>query len=158
MTLNNLEINPTIMKKLLFTALLAVTVAVSAFATDADNVNLTALNNFKASFKRASDVSWTINKDYISASFVYNNLRTEALYTPDGDFIGTNTAVVLEELPVKAKRTFAKNYDGFTVKEAIRFEGNDEGAYFISAENAKEAVILKISDNSQVSIMKSTKK
>ena len=146
------------MKKLLFTALLAATVAVSAFAADADKVNLSALNNFKASFKHASSVSWTIKKDYIVASFVYENLRTEALYTPDGEFIGSNTAVALEELPVKAKRNFAKRYDGFTVKEAIRFEGNDEGAYFISAENEKEAVVLKINDNSEITTMKSAKK
>jgi hypothetical protein len=146
------------MKKLLFTALLAVTVAVSAFAAGPDEVNYVALSNFKASFKRASDVTWSIKKDYISATFLYNNVRTEALYTPDGEFIGTNTAVALEELPVNAKRNFAKKYSDYTVKEAIRFEGNEEGAYFISAENDKEAVILKVNDNSHISIMKSTKK
>ena len=146
------------MKKLLFTTLFAVTVAVSAFATDADKVSSVAVNNFKASFKRASDVSWTINKDYTTATFVYNNVRTQALYTPEGEFIGTNTAVALEELPVRAKRSFAKKYDGYTVKEAIRFEGNEEGAYYISADNEKEAVILKVSDYGQVSVMKSTKK
>lgn len=146
------------MKKLLLSALLAITVAVSAFATNADNVNSAALNNFKYAFKRAYDVSWTSNKNYIKASFILDNVRTEALYTPEGEFIGTNTAITLDELPVKAKRTFAKKFDGYTVKEAIRFEGNDEGAYFISAENEKEAVILKVSDNSHVSIMKSAKK
>lgn len=146
------------MKKLLFTALFAVTVVVSAFATDADKVSAAAYNNFKASFKRAGDVSWTISKDYTTATFLYNNIRTQALYTPEGEFIGTNTAVALEELPVKAKRSFAKKYDGYTVKEAIRFEGNEEGAYFIAAENEKEVVILKVNDFGQVSIMKSTEK
>ena len=146
------------MKKLLFTTLFAVTIAVSAFATDADKVSSAAVNNFKASFKRASYVSWTINKDYTTATFVYNNVRTQALYTPEGEFIGTNTAVSLDELPVKAKRSFAKKYNGYTVKEAIRFEGNEEGAYYISADNEKEAVILKVSDYGQVSVMKSTKK
>lgn len=146
------------MKKLFLSALFAVTVAVSAFATDANKVSAAAINNFKASFKHAGDVSWKSANDYVTATFVYNNIRTEALYTTEGDFIGTNTAVSLEELPVNAKRTFAKKYDGYTVKEAIRFEGNEEGAYFISAENDKEAVIIKVTDDSQVSVMKSTKK
>ncbi|WP_018615788.1 hypothetical protein [Segetibacter koreensis] len=144
------------MKKLLLSALLAATVAVSAFA-GTEKVSSVAISNFNASFKRASDVSWTVDKDYVKATFILNNVRTEALYTPNGEFIGTNTAVSLDELPVRAKRTFAKKYNGYTVKEAIRFEGNDEGAYFISAANEKESVILKVSDNSQVSVMKATK-
>ncbi len=146
------------MKKLFFTALLAAAVAASAFAADADKVNFVAVNHFKTSFKHASDVSWTSANNYVKATFVLNNIRTEALYTPEGDFIGTNTAIILDILPVRAKRTFAKKFDGYTVKEAIRFEGNEEGAYFISAENEKEAVIIKVNDNGQVSIMKSTKK
>ncbi len=146
------------MKKLLITALFAVTVAVSAFASGTDKVNYAALSNFKASFKRVSDVSWATAKDYVKATFILNSVRTEALYTPEGEFIGTNTAVTLDELPVKAKRNFAKKFDGYTVKEAIRFEGYEEGAYFMSAENEKEAVILKVNDNGQVTVMKSAKK
>lgn len=146
------------MKKLFFTALLAVSVAVSAFATDAKKINSIAVNNFEASFKKASDVSWTATKDYTKATFVLNNIRMEALYSREGDLIGTTHGITLEELPVNAKRNFAKKYHGYTVKEAIRFEGNDEGAYFISAENEKESVVLKVSDNSQVSVMKSSKK
>ncbi len=57
-------------------------------------------------------------------------------------------------LRFKAKRSFAKRFDDYTVKEAIRFEGTEEGAYFISAEDDKKAVILKVSDNDEVSVMK----
>lgn len=146
------------MKKLIFTALFAATVAINAFAAGADKVNQSAIDNFKASFKYASEVNWAVNKDYVVATFLYNNVRTEALYTNEGDFIGTNTSVVLEELPVKAKRTFAKKFDGYTVKEAIRFEGYEESAYFLSAENEKEAVILKIGDDGSVSTVQTTKK
>lgn len=157
-TIIETQIKITIMKKLLITALFAVTVAISAFATGSEKVNYSALNNFKASFRLASDVTWKVSKTYISANFTENNVRTEALYTPDGEFIGTNTAVALEELPVRAKRNFAKKYGDYTVKEAIRFEGNEEGAYFVSAENEKESVVLKVADSGAVYTMKSTKK
>ncbi|MEJ7683200.1 MAG: hypothetical protein WKG06_36155 [Segetibacter sp.] len=146
------------MKKFLVTALLAATVAVSAFATDVNIINSVAVNNFEAAFKHASNVSWTANKDYVKATFVLNNIRMEALYSTEGDMIGTTKGITLEELPVNAKRAFAKKYEGYTVKEAIRFEGNEEGAYFISAENEKESVILKVNDNSSVSTMKYSKK
>ena len=68
-----------------------------------------------------------------------------------GKFIGTNQAITLEDLPVNAKRAFAKKYEGYTVKEAIRFEGSQESAYYISAENEKGSVILKVDDYGLIS-------
>lgn len=139
------------MKKLFISALLSVTVALSSFAAEGNKVNLVAQNNFSSQFKHVSDVQWASNDNYTKATFVWNNVRTEALYTPEGEFIGTNQAITLDELPVKAKRAFAKKYDGYTVKEAIRFEGAQENAYYISAENEKGAVILKVEESGSVS-------
>jgi hypothetical protein len=64
----------------------------------------------------------------------------------------------LHELPVNSKRQFAKLFAGYNVKEAIRFEGFDETSYYISGENEKESVILKVNDRNQVSVFKRTKK
>jgi hypothetical protein len=91
------------------------------------------------------------------ATFTLNNVRTQALYTPEGEFIGTNQAINLEELPVRAKREFAKKYDGYTVKEAIRFEGSQESAYYISAENEKGSVILKVEDSGSISTVRNSR-
>jgi hypothetical protein len=88
-------------------------------------------------FKHASDVTWTSEENYAKATFKWNNISTEAVYTPEGDFIGSMQAITLEELPVNAKRKFAKKYEGYTVKEAIRFEGSKEKAYYISAEDGR---------------------
>ena len=142
------------MKKLFISALLAITVAASSFAAGENTVNLATLKNFKAEFKKASDVQWSSAENYTMATFTLNNVRTQALYTPEGEFIGTNQAITLEELPVRAKREFAKKYDGYTVKEAIRFEGSKESAYYISAENEKGAVILKVEDSGSMSTVK----
>ena len=123
------------MKKLFISALLSVTVAISSFAAVGNKVNYAAVNNFASQFKGVSDVQWTSAETYTKATFVLNNLRTEALYTPAGEFIGTNQAISLGELPVVAKRAFAKKYDGYTVQEAISFERPEESAYYISAQN-----------------------
>ena len=142
------------MKKLFISALLAITVAVSSFAAEGNNVSYTVRNNFSSQFKKASDVQWTSGENYTKATFVLDNVRTEALYSAEGEFIGTNQAITLEELPVNAKRAFAKKYDGYTVKEAIRFEGADQSAYYISAENEKGSVILKVEDSGSMSTVK----
>ncbi|WP_018613794.1 hypothetical protein [Segetibacter koreensis] len=142
------------MKKLFISGLLAVTVALSSFAAEGNKVSYTVLNNFQSEFKHVSDVQWTAGDNYTKATFVLNNVRTEALYSANGDLIGTNQAITLDELPVNAKRTFAKKYNGYTVKEAIRFEGAQESAYYISAENEKGSVVLKVADNGSISTVK----
>ncbi len=142
------------MKKLFISAMLAVTLATSAFAADGSKVNFFALNSFQAQFKDASSITWSDGKGYLKAAFVANNERMEAFYNSDGELIATSRTANLDELPVNAKRTLAKKLEGYTVKEAIRFEGADESAYFISAENEKGSVILKIEDNGFVTVKK----
>jgi hypothetical protein len=141
------------MKKLFISGLLMIAVAVSSFAAG-NEVSYAAKNTFSGQFKHVSDVQWTAGENYTKATFVLDNVRTEALYNATGEFIGTNQAVNLEELPVNAKRAFAKRYNGYTVKEAIRFEGVEESAFYISAENEKGSVILKVEDNGSISTIR----
>ncbi len=145
------------MKKLLIAALFAVTCITSAFAAGTE-VNASALSAFKSQFKKASDVNWTSGEGFSKATFVLNNEKMEAFYSPDGDMIGTSKAITLDELSVKAKRDFSKKFGSYTVKEAIRFEGAEEGAYYISAANEKETVIVKVDDANYVSVVKISKK
>ncbi len=145
------------MKKLFFAALLAISVATSAFAAGT-NVNYSTLKNFKTEFKNASNISWTATDDFAKATFTVNDVKMEAFYNAEGELIGTSKSIGLDELPVNAKRTFAKKYDGYTVKEVIHFEGAKESAYFLSASNDTESVILKVGENEQLSTYKKTKK
>jgi hypothetical protein len=146
------------MKKLLMAALLFISAATSAFAKDSKSVNTAASNNFAAEYKKASNVTWTATENYIKASFIMNSERMEAFYNSQGEKIGTSKAFNIENLPVHAKRAFAKKYQGYTVQQAIEFEGNDETAYFISAENDKESVILKVNMFDNMSTYQRTKK
>jgi len=140
------------MKKLLIAVLIVTTLATSAFAKAPTTVNYVAVKNFNIEFRHASDVKWSSTENYIKASFVYGNERMEAFYTLDGEKIGTTTGISLEQLPVKAKRAFAKNYSGYEVKQGILFEGVEENAYFLSAENEKESLIVKVYDNGSTSV------
>lgn len=146
------------MKKLFFAALLTVSLAASAFAADTKKVSSLVAGNFKVDFRNASDVTWTATDDFAKATFTLNQQKMEAFYDANGEIIGTSKSINLEELPVNAKRNFAKRFEGYTVKEAIRFEGTDDAAYYISAENEKESVILKVGDNNQISTYQKIKK
>jgi len=146
------------MRKLLLAALLTITVAASTFAKDVNSKNVRAIRNFESEFRDAENVSWTIRPTFAKASFHLDGQKREAFFDLNGDIIGTSRNISLDKLPVGAKRVFAKKYDGYTVKEAIRFEGVDEAAYFISAENEKESVILKVWDSNAVTVFKRERK
>ena len=146
------------MKKLLMAALLVATLATSAFAKATTTVNYAALKNFNIEFRHASDVSWSSTENYIKASFVYDNEKIEAFYTLDGDKIGTTKGISVDQLPVKAKRAFAKSFGGYDVKQGILFEGVEENAYFLSAENEKESLIVKVYETGATSVYKKTMK
>ncbi|MCW3109349.1 MAG: hypothetical protein JWQ09_3855, partial [Segetibacter sp.] len=46
------------------------------------------------------------------------------------------------------KRFVAKKYSDYTIKEAFKFKSEDETDYFISAENEKENIVLKVKEGS----------
>lgn len=146
------------MKKLIIAAIIAVSVAGSAFAAPTASVNYNVLSSFKSAFKGAADVQWTIKQDFVKASFIINNERIEAFYSQDGEEIGTSKVISLDAMPVDAKRAFAKLYSNYNVKEAIHFKAAEENAYYISAENEKETVIIKVGENNQVSVFSQTSK
>lgn len=145
------------MNKLFIAAVLTVTFATTAFISDDKKINAIIMQNFNADFSNADNVKWTVKPNYVKASFIVNGEKTEAFYDHNGDAIGCSKKITLESLPVDAKRTFARKYSDYTVKEAIIFDGVDETAYFISAENDKYAVILKVT-NTGVSVFKKTNK
>ncbi len=135
------------MKKLFIAAFFAIA-SLSSFAAPVNKS--VATRNFRFDFKRAVNVTWSQTGDFLKASFNMDGQKLEAFYNPDGERIGTTRAISLDELPVNAKRKFAQKMEGYTVKEAIRFEGNDESAYFISGVKDNKTVIVKVLDSGTV--------
>jgi hypothetical protein len=132
------------MKKLFIAALLTVTVATSAFTADDKKIDSRIIRNFNTEYADADKVTWCVKSTYVKASFEVDGKQTDAFYNLNGESIGCSRKITLDNLPVQAKRQFAKKYSDYTVKEAIKFDGNEESAFFISAENDKYSVILKI--------------
>ncbi len=131
------------MKKLFIAALIAVSLTSTAFAAGLPKINEKAVRNFEMDYKGAKDVQWKSSASYSKVSFMLKKEKMEAFYNQQGDLIGTSRNVDLEDLPTSAKRGFAKKYAGYTVKEAIQFDGVEGTAYYISAENETQSVILE---------------
>jgi len=148
------------MKKVLFAVLITVSLVSSSFATapvKEVKVGSRVAYALSSNFGNVSNVKWDVKPNFAKATFVYNDVETQAFFELDGNFIGSSHAISLESLPTITKRTFAKKYSGYTVKEAIHFDGADQSAYYISAENEKQSVILKVV-NGSIEVFKSTLK
>jgi hypothetical protein len=146
------------MKKLFFAVLVSLTVVSSAFAKDTKKVSAVAASNFKAEFVKATDVNWTTTDQYIKASFVMDNEKREVYYNPSGEKIASSRTISIDELPVKAKRSLAKSFSNYTIKEAIEFEGTEDSGYFVSLEDEKESLVLKVGSLGGLSTFKTIKK
>ena len=142
------------MKKLFISSFLAITVAISGFAAERNKAGFALPEKFSFKFKQFLDVERTSSENSTVATFIFDNIRTNALDTEAGEFVGIDQAMTLEDLPLNAKRAFAGKYQGNTVKEAIHFEGLQESAYYISAENEKGLVILEVKDNGPILTIK----
>jgi opacity protein-like surface antigen len=141
------------MKKILFAALIAVSIVSGAFAQDNKKVSYRVLNAFTSEFNEASDVSWTSKPDFDRASFNLDGKQLSAFYTYSGEKIGVTEDVSFEALPSKAKKSMSKKYNGYSITETILFEGDRETAYFVAAENDARSVIFKVMDG-QVTVFK----
>ncbi len=146
------------MKKLFFAALIATTFASTAFATDANKINYRVMTAFKSEYRNVGNVEWTLKAFYAKATFQQNGEIIEAFFNLDGERIGSSRHIAIDELPTSAKRQFAKLYAGYDVKEVIKFEGVEENAYFISADNEKRSVILKVDSTESISLFKDERK
>jgi hypothetical protein len=147
------------MKKILYTALIAVFITTSAFAGETVNTRIT--ENFKNDFSDASNVTWTTGKDFVKASFVFDGDKMEAFYNHDGTSIGVSKAIALDRLPKGSVRTITKKYPfpPFALKECIEFVNADgETKYYVSLEEeAKNKVILEVSANGSVQVYRKSK-
>ncbi len=136
------------MKKLLFSALIAVSISTGSFAQDVIANNQKAIDNFESLFSGASNVAWVAKEKLTIASFVQDQSKVEVFYNPDGDLIATTKEVKMDDLPTFAKRIISKKYSDYTVKEVFLFKADEETNYFISIENEKESLVLKVNQGS----------
>lgn len=75
---------------------------------------------FDKQYPEAKEVDWKAGLDNHAVTFKLNDKKYKALYTKDGSWVSTETAVVFESLPKSVQLSFgASNYKTWTVKECF---------------------------------------
>jgi len=163
------------MKKLTLIALV-ILLSFSAFAAeggkksdDIIKVSSFVLRQFEGEFSDAKDVAWTVNENFEKAEFIVNNVKMAAFYDVNGEYIGHTEAVTYNSLPNAARKQIARNYEGYHVKDLIRFQyagasssslayvnsvsTYDNEVYFLSLSKAGKEATLQISPSSTVQLL-----
>jgi len=148
----------TIMKKLIFTAVFATLVSVTAFADDGkktsttttgeENVSYAVLTQFQDQFADATNAVWTVGSTSQKVTFTKNNVNYTAYYDGYDQFWGLAQEIDFATVTKAAKSAIAKNFAGYDVNSVTRFEANDGEepvVYFMSLKNNKESIIVTIS-------------
>jgi len=164
------------MKKLtLLTAFIAI-LSLSAFATEevkkADDVSKVShyvIRQFESEFYNAANVSWTVTEGYEKAEFTVDNVKMAAFFDTNGKYLGHTEAITYNVLPSHAKKQIAREYEGYHVKELIRFQYAetpssaltrltatnifDDEVYLLTLYKADKQATLRITPSSAVELL-----
>ncbi len=137
------------------------------------SVSYTVLNQFAYDFKDAKYVIWTVNKNCQKADFTLNGQKMTAFYSLSGEYIGVTHIIAFEKLPIAAQKQITVEYKDYKVGDVIELQPNQSeqsSGYFSTAtysdgskvdfvdlKNDKEELLLKVTNDSEVSFFKQVK-
>lgn len=159
------------MKKLLFTAVIATLISVTAFAADGGKktatgeptISYTLLNKFAADFKSAKNATWTVTSNCQKVAFTLNGAQLTAFYDLTGEYVGTTQVVDYKTIPFAAQEEIAAAYKGYAVKEVVQFQYDvnntdlSSATYFVDMKKADSEIVLKAATGEKTTLFKTVK-
>lgn len=130
------------MKKIMITLALLLTLGTS-FAFRGEAVNDRALNAFKNEFAGATDIAWTIGKNYYKVAFTLNDKKQFAFYNNDGEFIAVTRFLTSLQLPHNLQKSLRKSYRNYWISDLFEMATGEETLYYITLENADVKIVLR---------------
>jgi opacity protein-like surface antigen len=148
------------MKKFFLSVALATLVLTGASAAD-HQPTYAAKQAFEKEFSSIKEVKWEeMNRHsgiYV-ASFFFNGETVQAIFTEDGDFLGTTRQVTKEQLPILLVKELNSKYTDEAILSIHEYSSPDGTQYYISVKTEKGAQLLKAAGNGQITTHKGVKK
>ncbi|MES2005912.1 MAG: hypothetical protein V4450_15445 [Bacteroidota bacterium] len=148
------------MKKVFITVLAAIAIGTSAFAGPVSK-SIKVNDHFTASFKKASNVSWSATDKFEEVSFEMNNEKINAFYDNEGELIGTMKKFAFDKLPKSAIETITTKYTfpNYQLQDCVEFVNDAKQTnYYVSFDSKDKTVVLEISKTGVVSVFAKNKK
>jgi len=146
------------MKKVTIIALMVITIASSAFAGDNNALDFKGADAFKKSFPQASEVSFTVKKDFTEVNFTWHSLKLQAFFDRQGNYIGLSREISVKDLPLSYIMNINKEYKGFDITEAIEFDHSENGlSYYVTVIKEDRKYVLNVATDGSISVFKKMK-
>ena len=144
----NQQIKKEIMKRLLVTLTIALSlISFSSFANGED-VSPRAIKSFNSSFKNATEVNWTVTNSYYKVYFALNGQYVSAFYDAEGKMIALTRNISSLQLPIALQADLKKNYDCYWISDVMEVANEEGTSYYITLETADSQLILKSNSDS----------
>jgi hypothetical protein len=144
------------MKNIYIVLLYGAFMNISAYAQkiSADKVPSLVAMALKIKFLNAADTDthWEMEheKDY-EVNFKVNNARQSAVFDATGKWMESESEIKVSELSSAAKESIAKQFPGFKIEEAEKYEDTEHGScYEVEIEKGKDTFDVLISVTGEV--------
>ena len=137
---------------------MVITIASSAFAGDNNALDFKGADAFKKSFPQATEVSYTVKKDFTEVNFTWHSLKLQAFFDRTGNYIGLSREISVKDLPLSYVININKEYKGFDITEAIEFDHSENGlSYYVTVIKEDRKYVLNVATDGSISVFKKMK-
>jgi len=145
------------MKKItmLFATVFAFTT--SQALTTEEPIDTQVLKAFEIRFDGATDVSWTVEKNYYEAIFTQHNQKLYAFYGFDGKFIAVTRYILSSALPLRLHNNLKKLMDCYWITDLFEVASDEGRTYYVTLENADCKMVLESTTMSNWSVFQKDK-
>ena len=113
---------------------------------------------FEKIFRGASNLKWTEGKEFLTASFVLDNVQVLAFFDHSGALIGTARNVLYNQLPLVVKNEINSRYVSNDIYDIVEYTVDSETFYQMTIETTTKKLKVKVSISGSSSIVESLKK
>lgn len=160
------------MKKFIILSIASFFISASSIADDkekttskTESISDNVLRQFSYNFYRATDVKWAITNNYQKATFSLNGKASYAIFDLQNNFLVATQSVEFANLPAKAQKEINQKFDnckGLSIVKVLsrpedyRFN-DDTDSYWVSLLHNNQQIILFVSADSEVNVVKTSK-
>lgn len=146
------------MKRLVLTLTIALSLVAFSSFKNKDDIAPAAIKSFNNSFKSATEVSWSVNKEYYRANFSLNGQFVAAYFSVEGKMIAMTRNISSLQLPIALQVNMKKISAGYWISDLFEIANEEGTSYYITLEDADNKLIFYAASNSEWKTFKKQRK
>jgi len=137
------------MKRILLTLTIALSLITFSSFKSNDDVAPAALKSFNKSFKKATEVNWSVSENYFRANFALDGQYVSAYYNVDGKMIAMTRNISSVQLPLALQAELKKNSEKYWISDLFEMANEEGTSYYVTLEDGDTKLVMKSTSTSE---------